>query len=508
MGQSVADPPDEHPPENGRLPHRPRSHCSGTAPAPLGFHYLRRLCRERGILFEDPEFNGTSTRIPSSKHRSQCSTVTWMRPYEICARPKFVSESTARFDIEQGELGDYSLVAAVSCLTMTPRFLERVVPPDQNFHQGYCGIFRFRFWRFGDWVEVVVDDRLPTAKGRPLFLRSTDPTEFWPALLEKAYAKFYCGYGNLQGGKTSQTLQDLTGGVAQNFRIADHEPSVMFQTVNSCVTRSTLLAASIQTDQRLPVRLRNGLVTQHAYSITGLARVRTRSGEVPLIRLRNPWGKGEWNGPWSDRSWEWDSLPERDQELLSCRIRNDGEFWMSFEDFLRNFTFLDLLHVGPDDWMLEPAMHSKRPWRAVLARRRWRVGFNAGGGPQCKDTTAMNPQFRVHIAKNGAKKCHVVVSILQYYPLGSQSTEQSKKIALLPLGFTVYEVPPNMARISSHFVQTHQPLDIIVHSPIREAVIFFTLPPGDFVIMPFTVQPNCETKFLLRIFTDEVSNIW
>ena len=86
-------------------------------------------------------------------------------------------------------LGDYSLIAAVSCLTMTPRFLERVVPPDQNFGQGYCGIFRFRFWRFGDWVEVVVDDRLPTAKGRPLFLRSTDPTEFWPALLEKAYAK-------------------------------------------------------------------------------------------------------------------------------------------------------------------------------------------------------------------------------------------------------------------------------------------------------------------------------
>lgn len=56
-------------------------------------------------------------------------------------------------------------------------------------------------------------------------------------------------------------------------------------------------------------------------------QVRTRTGEVPLIRLRNPWGKGEWNGPWSDRSWEWDSLPERDQELLSVRIRNDGEFW-------------------------------------------------------------------------------------------------------------------------------------------------------------------------------------
>ena len=55
---------------------------------------------------------------------------------------------------------------------------------------------------------------------------------------------------------------------------------------------------------------------------------------------------------------------------------------MAFEDFARHFTHLDLVHVGPDDWMNEPALHSKKPWRAVLARRRWRGGYNAGGGAQ------------------------------------------------------------------------------------------------------------------------------
>ena len=39
------------------------------------------------------------------------------------------------------------------------------------------------------------------------------------------------------------------------------------------------------------------------------------------------------------------------------------------------------MFLGPDDWMSEPALHSKKPWRAVLARRRWRSGYNAGGGP-------------------------------------------------------------------------------------------------------------------------------
>ena len=36
-------------------------------------------------------------------------------------------------------------------------------------------------------------------------------------------------------------------------------------------------------------------------------------GDTHLVRLRNPWGKGEWNGPWSERSWEWDSLSDRDK---------------------------------------------------------------------------------------------------------------------------------------------------------------------------------------------------
>lgn len=38
-----------------------------------------------------------------------------------------------------------------------------------------------------------------------------------------------------------------------------------------------------------------------------------------------------------------------------------------------------LAHIGPDDWALEPALHSRSPWRAALAIRQWRAGFNAGG---------------------------------------------------------------------------------------------------------------------------------
>lgn len=49
-----------------------------------------------------------------------------------------------RCGIEPGELGDHSFLAAVSSLTLTPKFLDRVVPPDQSFDTttSYCGLFR------------------------------------------------------------------------------------------------------------------------------------------------------------------------------------------------------------------------------------------------------------------------------------------------------------------------------------------------------------------------------
>lgn len=102
-----------------------------------------------------------------------CWTQRWFFFYiyilkDICSRPTFIASGASRFDVEQGELGDpwygifhantwwfqvllyiiffwfnNRLLAAISSLTLTPRFLDRVVPPDQTFDLHYCGLFRF-----------------------------------------------------------------------------------------------------------------------------------------------------------------------------------------------------------------------------------------------------------------------------------------------------------------------------------------------------------------------------
>lgn len=74
-----------------------------------------------------------------------------------------------------------------------------------------------------------------------------------------------------------------------------------------------------------------GIVQGHAYSVLALAE----ADGTKLIQLRNPHGRGEWQGDWSDDSDLWTN---RMINLVNYQEEgDDGIFWMDFEDYVEEF---------------------------------------------------------------------------------------------------------------------------------------------------------------------------
>uniref|UniRef100_A0A8C0JTE8 Calpain catalytic domain-containing protein n=1 Tax=Canis lupus dingo TaxID=286419 RepID=A0A8C0JTE8_CANLU len=344
------------------------------------FEKLRQQCLDAGVLFKDPEFPACPSALGHKDlgpQSPQTQGIVWKRPPELCANPQFIVGGATRTDICQGSLGDCWLLAALASLTLNQELLHRVVPRGQDFQQNYAGIFHFQFWQYGEWVEVVVDDRLPSKDGELLFLHSETGNEFWGALLEKAYAKLNGSYEALTGGSTVEGFEDLTGGISEYYDLKK-PPARLFQIIQKALRAGSLLACSIHVSSAAEagaeVTTRHKLVKSHAYSVTGVIEVDFRGRPEKLIRLRNPWGEVEWTGAWSDDAPEWNDIDPRQKEELDRRAE-DGEFWMSFLDFLGQFSRLEICNLSPDSLSSEE-LHK---WNLVLFNGRWTRGSSAGG---------------------------------------------------------------------------------------------------------------------------------
>lgn len=472
-----------------------------------------KKCRDEDILFEDPEFPADNSSLFYDENAPTRGNIEWKRPKEICDDPKFLIEGASRFDVKQGELGDCWLLAAVASLTIDQKLLFRVVPQDQNFEESYTGCFRFRFWHQGEWIEVVVDDRIPTYYGQLIYMHSTEKNEFWSALLEKAYAKLCGSYESLKGGSSSEAMEDFTGGVTESIDLAS-PPEKLFNIMLKAFQRSSLMGCSIDADpNELEAKLSNGLICGHAYSITACKYVDIQTprvkGKIPMVRIRNPWGESEWNGPWSDQSEEWRFIPDEEKLEIGLVNEEDGEFWMSFQDFCKNFKKLEICNLAPDSLDEEELnARSKKRWESTCESGSWIPGVSAGGCRNYLDTFWTNPQFRVTLTDadddDDDNMCTLIVAVLQK----DRRKKRKEGIELLTIGYMIY-------RLKEGDETGVKDINFFKYNPsagkspsfinMREICGRHKLEPGSYIIVPSTFEPRHKGDFLMRVFSEKAN---
>ncbi|NXV75299.1 CAN1 protein, partial [Atlantisia rogersi] len=474
---------------------------------------LAEECRRSGVLFRDPTFPPAPASLGFRElgpGTAKTHGVQWKRPTELCPHPQFIVDGATRTDICQGALGDCWLLAAIASLTLNEPLLHRVVPHGQSFQHGYAGIFHFQLWQFGEWLDVVVDDLLPTKDGKLLFVHSAEGSEFWSALLEKAYAKVNGCYEALAGGSTSEGFEDFTGGVTEWFDLRK-PPADLFHIILKALERGSLLGCSIDITSAFDMEAVTfkKLVKGHAYSVTGAQQISYRGQSLGLIRMRNPWGEVEWTGPWSDGSSEWHAVDPALRQQLVVKME-DGEFWMSFRDFLREFTRLEICNLTPD------ALQSRRfrKWNTRLYDGTWRRGSTAGGCRNYPATFWINPQFKIQLeepddaadAADSAREpgCSFVLALMQKH----RRRERRHGKDMETIGFAIYEVTALVGKSGIHlqrdfFLANASRARSEQFINLREVSARLRLPPGEYVVVPSTFEPGRDGDFVLRLFAEK-----
>lgn len=121
-------------------------------------------------------------------------------------------------DVSQGAIGDCYLMAGMGAVAAArPDLIRKMVSYDEKT-KTYTVTFKELQWdrkTFKD-VKITVDAFLPAQFGSPKYAQDSlvnpKDTAIWPAIIEKAYAKWKGGYQDIVGGSPGKAMEVITGG--------------------------------------------------------------------------------------------------------------------------------------------------------------------------------------------------------------------------------------------------------------------------------------------------------
>ena len=262
----------------------------------------------------------------------------WLRMRDLKdKKPELFLDGVSPNDVNQGALANCYFLSSVSAIAEYPERIERLFYPKKFSPSGK---YIVALCVTGEWLKVEVDDYLPIdpASNFALAFAMTKNFEVWASLLEKAYAKAYGGYAHIGSvdATVAGALYTLTGAPTFNCLHAKYKDKLdsLIQILQEADLKKYIIVSSSGEEERT-----NGIIKNLSYTFLSIFKI---DQNRTLVKMRNPWGQGEWNGDWSDKSSLW--TPELKQKVNYQNNVDDGVFYMDFRDFFSSFSLTTIAH--------------------------------------------------------------------------------------------------------------------------------------------------------------------
>jgi calpain len=184
-------------------------------------------------------------------------------------------------------------------------------------------------------------------------------------------------------------------------------------------------------------------------------------------------------------------------------IDHDGEFWMSYDDFLMRFDKLNICtNRTPSDQGIS--------WKCTEFNGAWIQGKTAGGCLMNKQTFHLNPQFVVNLdtpdSNDPSGRCSFFLSLSQ-----KNRPIQNSKRNYVSLGYAIYKLDqfkPDQEPIGEMFFRFAHPVEYTSSfSPSRGITGRHKLPPGTYLIVPSPFSNTTEAEFILRVYSETIKEV-
>ncbi len=279
---------------------------------------------------------------PESLKEDQIDWITWKKPKDAFKAQYFLfKDEIDPDDIKQGQIGDCYLMSVLAALSQRPDLIKNIFKTQTVNPDGYYELF---FYEKGKKKVIFVDDNLIVSRNYFGDFEFAKPNgeELWVMLIEKAYAKYEGGYSNILGGLMYPELQWLTGALYQELRVTN--PNAWGIILESAKSKFIMVSGSLAGTGNHFNSSTNGISNGHAYSILDAKEYKDSSKSIKLMKLRNPWGRVEWKGNYNDDSNLW--TPQLKTFFGFTSGKDDGIFFMPFEDYIKEFNNLVICKVA------------------------------------------------------------------------------------------------------------------------------------------------------------------